>query len=84
MDKAGPAVGGFRFGQKMIQPLQRDFAAFGIPAHLRGLGEAIDLPGLHEHAPRRETIGAAVRVEPVDEAARRRDPSLRSTTTAEQ
>ena len=82
VDKARMAVGGFRLGQEMIQPLQRDFAAFGIPAHLRCLGEAIDLPGLHEHATGRETIGAAVLIEPVDKAAASSDPSLRSTTAA--
>ena len=75
--EARPAVGAPGFGQEMLQPLQRDLAALRIPADLRRLGEAIDLPGLHEHAPRRETIGAAVAVEPVDEAADCPDPSLR-------
>ena len=82
MHEAGPAVGRLRLGQQIVQPLQRDGAAFGVPAHLRRLGVAIDLAGLHEHPPRREAIGAAVRMQPVDKAARRRRPSLRSTTAA--
>ena len=53
VDKAGLAVGGFRLGQKVLQPLQRDRAAVGIPAHLRRLGVAIDLARLHENPPRR-------------------------------
>jgi hypothetical protein len=76
MDKAGPAVGGFRLGQKMIKSLQRDFAATGVPAHLRGLGEAINLARLHESPPGRETIGTALLIEPIDEAARRLIPTF--------
>jgi hypothetical protein len=51
--------------------------AFGIPADLRGLGEAINLPRLHENPPGRENIGAAILIEPIDEAARRPVPTLR-------
>ena len=68
--KAGLAVGGFRLGQKVIQPLQRDRAAVRIPAHLRRLGVAIDLARLHANPPRRQAIGAAVAIEPIDKAAR--------------
>ena len=60
----------------MIQPLQRDLTTFGIPAHLGRLGEAIDLPGLHQNPPRRETIGATVLIEPLHEASRRSIPTL--------
>ena len=68
--KAGFAVGRFRLRQQVLQPLQRDRAAVGIPAHLRCLGVAIDLARLHENPPRRQAIGATVRIEPVDKAAR--------------
>ena len=82
VDKARFAVGGFRLAQQMLQPLQRDRAAVGIPAHLRRLGVAIDLARLHEHPPRRRGIGAAV----ADRAGRQSRPlcrpSLRSTTAA--
>ena len=70
VDEAGFAVGGFRLRQEVLQPLQRDCAAVGIPAHLRRLGVAIDLARLHEHPTRRQGIGAAVGIEPVDKAAR--------------
>jgi hypothetical protein len=53
----------------MVQPLCRDLGALRIPADLRRLGEPIDLPGLNENAPGCETIGAAVRIQPVYEAA---------------
>ncbi len=72
---ARPAVGRLGLCQKMLQPLQRDGAPLGIPAHLRSLGVAIDLAGLHEHAPRRSDIRGAVAVQPVDEAARRPIPA---------
>jgi hypothetical protein len=70
VDKARPAVRGFRFRQKMIQALQRNRAAVGIPAHLRRLGVAIDLARLHKHPARRQAVRAAVRIEPIDKAAR--------------
>ncbi len=76
MDEAGLAVGAFGFGQKVIQPLQRHLAALRIPAHPGGLGETIDLPGLHHNPPRRLSVGTAVGGEPVDEAARRPVPTF--------
>ena len=74
VDKARPAVGAFRLGQQVIQALQRDLAAVRIPAHLRGLGEAIDLPCLHANPPRRRDDR---RGRP-DRAGRQSHPCLRS------
>ena len=70
VDETRFAIGRFRLRQQMLQPLQRDGAAFGIPAHLRRLGVAVDLPRLHENPARRRTVRTAVRIEPIDEAAR--------------
>ena len=82
VDEAGFAVGGFRLGQEVLQPLQRDRAAVGIPAHLRRLGVAIDLARLHENPARRQ---GDRRGRP-DRAGRQSRPpcrpSLRSTTAA--
>ena len=76
MNKARSAIGGFCFGQKMIQPLQRDLPTVGIPAHLGCLCKAIDLPGLNENTARRKTIGAAFLIEPIHKAACRRIPAF--------
>src|SRR3954453_11511214 len=75
MDKSRPALGTFRFGQKIIHSPESDFAALGIPAHLRSLCIAIDLSCLHKDAARRLTIGAAVLIEAVHESAGRAIPS---------
>ena len=75
MDKSRPAFGTFRFGQKIIHSPESEFAALGIPAHLRSLRVAIDLSRLHKDAARRLTIGAAVLIQPVHEPAGRAIPS---------
>src|SRR5262249_12675937 len=62
--------------QQMLEPLQRNRLTLGVPAHLRGLGEAINLSGLHERPPRREPVGAAILTEAIDKAARRGIPAL--------
>src|SRR5437899_11741133 len=76
MDKARLAVGRLGLAQEMIEPFLRDLLALGIPAHLGRLGEAIDLPRLHEGPPRREPVGAAVLIEAIDKAAARVIPAL--------
>ncbi|MGY3650834.1 hypothetical protein ACVWW2_006125 [Bradyrhizobium sp. LM4.3] len=74
---ARPAVGRFRACEQMLQPLERDGAPLRIPAHLRGLGVAPDLAGLHEHAPRRGHVRRAVMVQPIDETTRAMVPADR-------
>ena len=77
MDKTGSAVGAFGLGQQMLQTLQRDLAALRIPADLCRLGEAIDLPRLHEHPPGREAIAAAILMEPIDKTTGGAVPAFR-------
>ena len=48
VDKTRPAIGSLGLAQEVIEALQRDLAAVGIPAQLGRLGVAIDLPGLHQ------------------------------------
>ena len=77
MDEAGLAIGRPGLAQEIVEPLQRDVAPLGVPAHLRRFGVAIDLTGLNEHPPRCEAIGPAVGTQPVDKTARRCIPTFR-------
>jgi hypothetical protein len=67
--KPGRPSGLFAFVKRWSTPFAAISAPLRIPADLRRLGEPIDLPGLNENAPGCETIGAAVRIQPVYEAA---------------
>ena len=76
MNKTGSAVRAFRFRSEIIQALEGDLAAFGVPTLVSRFGEAIDLPGLNANAPRRRPIRVALSVKSFDEATGRLIPAL--------
>ena len=69
MDEARPAIGAFGLREKILQALDRNFAALRVPAELGGLGEAVDLAGLNANAAGREAVRPALDVKPFDKAA---------------